>query len=105
LEEQGIILNTKQGTFNCWFYASHTGEWIKGEDQDTMQQNNALAISSGLLAIHSSKLQTPIALSSTEAEYIALTTATREILSLPEFRKEAKSNDTPIDISDAAIHC
>jgi len=41
--------------------------------------------------IWSSKLQTEIALSSTEAEYIALSTAMREIIHLIDFLREAKT--------------
>jgi hypothetical protein len=59
----------------------------------------------GCPLIWASKLQTEIALSSTEVEYIALSTATREIIPLMEFMKEAKENGIPLNIQNVAIHC
>jgi hypothetical protein len=55
--------------------------------------------------IWASKLQTEIALSSTEAEYIALSTATREVIPLLHLMKEAKENRVKIDIEQANFHC
>jgi hypothetical protein len=52
-----------------------------------------------------SKLQTEIALSTTEAEYIALSTATREILPMLTLAKEASKRKLVAKISAPLIHC
>jgi histone deacetylase 1/2 len=105
----GIILKPKQGTFDCWVDASHAGEWNKlhaESDPVTAKSRTGYVIMfEGCPLVWASKLQTEIALSSTEAEYIALSTATREIIPLLDFLKEAKEKGIPIDVHDAAIQC
>jgi hypothetical protein len=59
----------------------------------------------GCPLIWASKLQMEITLSSTEAEYITLSTSTREIIPLMDFMKEAKENGIPINTQTMAIHC
>jgi hypothetical protein len=51
------------------------------------------------------KLQTKITFSSTQVEYIALSTATRDTIPLLDFLKEAKRKEIPINTHDAEIHC
>jgi hypothetical protein len=106
---QGIILQPQQASFDCWVDASHAGEWSKEDaasDPITAKSRTGYVIMfAGCPLVWASKLQTEIALSSTEAEYIALSTATREIIPLIEFLKEAKERGVPVDVKDAAIHC
>jgi hypothetical protein len=52
-----------------------------------------------------SKLQTETALSTTEAEYIALSAALREVISLMELLKEARNHGYPHVVTAPAIHC
>jgi histone deacetylase 1/2 len=108
-KNQGIILKPKQGTFDCWVDASHAGEWNKlhaESDPVTAKSRTGYVIMfAGCPLTLASKLQTEIALSSTEAEYIALSTATRELIPLIEFLKEAKGKEIPVNVQDAAIHC
>jgi hypothetical protein len=107
--DQGIILKLKQDTFDCWVDASHAGEWKKetaGDDIDTAKSRTGYVIMfAGCPLIWSSKLQTEIALSPTEAEFIALSTAMREIIHLIDFLREAKTKGIPVNINNAAIHC
>jgi len=107
--DQGIILKPKQDTFDCWVDASHAGEWKKettADNIDTAKSRTGYVIMfAGCPLIWSSKLQTEIVLSSTEAEYIALSTATREIIHLIDFLREAKTKGIPVNINNAAIHC
>jgi hypothetical protein len=107
--DQGIILKPKQDTFDCWVDASHAGEWKKEtatDNIDTAKSRTGYVIMfAGCPLIWSSKLQTEIALSSTEAEYIALSTATREINHLIDFLREAKTKGIPVNVNNAAIHC
>jgi hypothetical protein len=107
--EQGIFLRPKQDTFDCWVNASHAGEWKKetaSDDEDTAKSRTGYVIMfAGCPLIWSSKLQTEIALSSIKAEYIALSTATREIIYLIDFLQEAKDKGDPINVDNAAVHC
>jgi hypothetical protein len=109
MKNQGIILKPKQDTFDCWVDASHAGYWKKqmaADDIDTAKSRTGYVIMfAGCPLIWSSKLQTKIALFSTEAEYIALLTTTREIIHLIDFLKEARERGIPINIKNAAIHC
>ena len=50
-------------------------------------------------------MQTEIALSSTEAEYIALSQAMREVIPLMELMKEAKKMNIPINPTPPKVHC
>jgi hypothetical protein len=76
------------------------------DDEDTAKSRTGYVIMfAGCPLIWSSKLQTKIALSSTEVEYIALSTATREIIYFIEFLQEAKAKGTPINVDSAAVHC
>jgi len=50
-------------------------------------------------------MQTEIALSSTEAEYIALSQSMREIIPLLALVKEAKEKKLPVDVLSPTIHC
>jgi len=108
-KDQGLILKPKTNTFDCWVDASHAGEWKKqtaADDPDTAKSRTGYVIMfAGCPLVWSSKLQTEIALSSTEAEYIALSTVTREIIHLIDFLREAKTNNIQINVENAAIHC
>jgi hypothetical protein len=55
--------------------------------------------------VWASKLQNHIALSSTEAEYIALSTAMRDIIPLMELIKEMKANGVSCSDSNPKVHC
>jgi hypothetical protein len=93
-KEQCIILKPKQNMFDCWVDASNADDWKKetaSDDEDTAKSRTGYVIMfTGCPLIWSSKLQTEITLSSTEAEYIALSTAMREIIHLIDFLQEAK---------------
>ncbi len=53
----------------------------------------------------SSKMQTEIALSSTEAEYIALSQAMREILPIMWLMEEARHQGVPVLNATPRVHC
>ena len=80
--------------------AFHTGEWKKetaADDIDTAKSRTGFVIMfGGYPHIWSSKLQTEIALSSTKAEYIALSTATREVIHLVDFLQECDNIRTSV---------
>ena len=95
-------------SFECWVDASHAGEWNRSDaefDPDTARSRTGYILTyAGCPLIWASKLQTEIALSSTEAEYIALSQALREVIPLMQLMKEAKRRG--LDIAPkASIHC
>ena len=50
-------------------------------------------------------MQTEVALSTTEAEYIALSQSMREVLPLMELMKEAKAMKVPVNLVTPKVHC
>jgi hypothetical protein len=109
--DKGIILRPNQSTFDCWVDASHAGELRKGSKDSTHDATTAKSRTGYLLQyagcpiIWASKLQTEITVSSTEAEYIALSTAMREVIPLLRLMKEAKEYGVPIEVQQSNIHC
>jgi hypothetical protein len=55
--------------------------------------------------IWASKLQTEIALSTTEAEYLAISTATRKVLPLMELIQEMQSQGCGLQATTPHLHC
>ena len=83
--DKGLILTPNTtSSFDCWVDASFSGDW----DKDiAMDDPSAAKLQTGYLIsykkcplVWSSKMQTEIALSTGEAEYIALSQATREVI-------------------------
>jgi hypothetical protein len=91
--------------------AFHAGEWRKqGADAEhdstiTKSCTGYVLLYAGCPIIWASKLQTEIALSSTEAEYIALSTAMREVMPLLNLMKVAKEQGLPINTKKSEVHC
>ena len=52
-----------------------------------------------------SKVQTEIALSTTEAEYIALSQALRDVIPMMQIMKEARDMGIPVKTIHPKIHC
>jgi hypothetical protein len=109
--DKGIILRPNKSSFDCWVDASHAGEWRKhgaeSENDATTAKSRTgyVLLYAGCPLIWASKLQTEVALSSTEAEYIALSQAMREVIPLMNLMKEAQEQELPINIFQAHIHC
>jgi hypothetical protein len=78
----------------CWVDAAHASEWSSkpaGTDPRTARSRMGYVITYAGYPMHwTSKIQTEIALSSTEAEYIALSQAMREVLPIIWLLEEAK---------------
>ena len=64
-----------------------------------------MIIYAGCPIIWASKLQTQIALSTTEAEYIAISMATRDIIPLMELVQELKENGFDYSAVTPKVHC
>jgi hypothetical protein len=109
-KEKGLRLtpNAKQ-SFECYIDASHAGDWKQqsAADNPTMAKSRTgyFITFANCPLVWASKLQTEIALSTTEAEYIALSTAMREILPMLTMAKEASKRGLITKISTPFIHC
>ncbi len=108
--EKGITLApTKTKSFECYVDASHAGDWKQqsaANDPVTAKSRTGYVITyADCPIVWVSKLQTEIALSTTEAEYIALSMATREILPMLTLIKEAARCKIISKTSKPMIHC
>jgi hypothetical protein len=108
-KDKGLIFEPKEQSFDCHVDASFSGEWDSEgalEDIDTARSRTGYVISyANCPIIWTSKLQSQIALSSTEAEYLALSTALREVIPLMELVKEMKSHGFGCQATQPKVHC
>jgi hypothetical protein len=107
--DKGIIFNPKDESFNVYADADFAGNWDKEEapdDADTARSRSAFVIMyAGCPILWGSKLQTLIALSSTESKYFCLSTATREVIPIMELAKEMKQYGFDISTTAPTVHC
>jgi histone deacetylase 1/2 len=108
--EMGIILNPREQSVECFADASFGGDWHKptaASDRTTAKSRTGYVLTYCGCPIvwASSKLQTEIALSTTEAEYIALSTALREVIPMMDLIQEARKHGVDLPIAPARIHC
>jgi hypothetical protein len=107
--DKGIHLKPNTKGFECYVDASHAGDWKQSaaiEDPSTARSRTGyIILFAGYPIIWSSRIQTEIALSVTEAEYIALSSAAREILPLISLAKEAAEQRVISDTSAPIIRC
>ena len=75
-KDKGLIMKPNKEGMECWVDASHASEWSNksaADDPNTARSRMGYVITYAGCPMHwASKMQTEIALSSTEAEYIAL---------------------------------
>jgi histone deacetylase 1/2 len=107
--EMGIILNPRQQSVECFADASFGGDWYKptaAHDRTTAKSRTGYVITyCGCPIVWASKLQTEIALSTTEAEYIALSTALREVIPMMDLIQEAQKHGIDLPLAPARVHC
>jgi hypothetical protein len=105
----GIILDPKEQALECYADASFGGDWNRAtaaHDASTAKSRTGYLITyCGCPIIWASKLQTEIALSTTEAEYIALSQALREVIPLMEQIREARTFGFDFPYAPARVHC
>jgi len=100
--DRGMIIDPKSKTeeFTCWADAAFSGEWNRefADDDPTTAKSRSgnVTMFSGVPLTWYSKLQTEIALSSVESEYISLSQALREVISLMQMVDEAKRLGVPV---------
>jgi hypothetical protein len=90
--DQGLILNPTEHSFECYADADFCGLWDHDtalEDPSTAKSRTGYVILyAGCPLIWASKLQGETALSTTEAEYISLSTALRETIPMMNLLEE-----------------
>ena len=109
-KDKGIIYSPKasagfEGYVDSSFcnnWEQETAEW----DADTARSRTGYVIMiSGCPILWASKLQTEVALSTTESEYIALSTATREVLLMRELTEEMYQQGCITQKLHPTFHC
>jgi hypothetical protein len=108
-KDKGVIIDPNRNSFECYVDADFCGNW----DQDTAEDDPTTAKSrtgnvikyAGCPIVWQSKLQTEVALSTNEAEYIALSTALRDVTSLMYILEEATAQGIPNIATVAQVHC
>jgi hypothetical protein len=83
-KDKGLIMKPNQKGMECWVDAAHASEWnnkTASSDPKTARSRMGYIITYAGCPMHwSSKMQTEIAVSTTEAEYITLSQVMREVL-------------------------
>jgi Reverse transcriptase (RNA-dependent DNA polymerase) len=91
-KKQGIKCTPNMDSFKCYTDADFAGNWnptIAEEDSSTARSRSGYVIKyANCPIVWASKLQTEIALSSTESEYISLSQSLREVLPLMRLVEE-----------------
>ena len=91
-KDEGIILDPTDEAFECYADADFAGLWNKEtatDDASTAKSRSGYIIRfAGCPIMWASKLQTEIALSTTEAELISLSTALRDVIPLMNLMNE-----------------
>ena len=109
-KDKGLIIRpNEQKFFKCWVDADFSGNWRQGDahnDPMTAKSRSGWIVRfAGAPITWASKIQTITALSTMEAEYIALSTSLREVIPLMGMLKEATEQGVQIDNLPPKIHC
>ena len=108
--DQGLIIRPNTPWhFDCWVDADYAGKWRYTDahiDPMTSKSRSGWVIRfAGAPIAWASKMQTITALSTTEAEYIALSTGLREVIPLMGILKEARENGLHVEDLPLKVHC
>jgi len=107
--DKSLIIRPQGKKFECYVDATHAGDWKQEssmDDPSTARSRTGFVFSFAQCpVIWGSKLQTEIALSSREAEYIALSSTIREILPVLFLAKEATGLGIITNTEKPRIQC
>lgn len=108
-KDDGIYIRPNGHSFDCWVDADFVGNWDRVNadvDPSTAKSRTGYIINYGGCPISwASKLQTDVALSTTEAEYTALSTSLREVIHLMQLVKEAHAMGWETYQGAPKVHC
>jgi hypothetical protein len=108
--DQGIIIDpNKLKSLECYADADFSGNWNRttaADDVSTAKSRTGFVITLADCPIYwASKLQTQIALSTTEAEYIALSQALRDLIPIMQLLRELQDHGLSIISTVPRVHC
>ena len=107
--DKGIILRpNKSKGLECFVDADWAGAWTFSSSFDplsTHSRTGFVVLYAGCPILWKSKIQSITALSTTEAEYIALSSALREVIALIHLLEDLHSNGLPIHCATPKIKC
>ena len=104
-----VIQPNKDWHFDCWVDANFAGNWRQVDariDPMTSKSRSSWIVRfAGAPITWASKMQTVTAMSTTEAEYIALSTSLREVIPLLGIFKEAREQGLDVGYLPPIVHC
>ena len=108
--DKGLIIQPNEPRqFACWVDADFAGNWRQADahnDPMTVKSHSGWIVRfAGAPITWASKMQTITAMSTTEAEYIALSTSLREVIPLMGLLTEARAHGVLIDDLPPKVHC
>ena len=108
--DKGLIFHPDANAlFTCFADADYCGNWnrsIAMEHIDTARSRTGYLVQFACCPLlWASRLQTEIALSTTEAEYIALSAALWEVIPLIDLCLEAQQHGVPISTKAPTVYC
>ena len=107
---KGLIIRPSDlWQFDCWVDADFAGNWRKCDahvDPMTSKSRSGWLVRfAGAPITWASKMQTITVMSTTEAEYITLSTRLREVIPLMGMLREAREHGLTIDYLPPKVHC
>ena len=104
-----LIHPNKRWHFDCWVDADFAGNWRQRDahvDPMTSKSRSGWLVRfTGVPITWASKMQTITAMSTTEAEYIALSTSLRENIPMMGMFQEAREHGLQVDYLPPKVHC
>ena len=106
---EGIIMQPKvSNDLELYVDADFAGNWVKTEssDRDTARSRHGYVVMyHGCPLLWKSQLQTEIALSSTESEYVGISNGLRDTIPIMRTLNEMKTNGFPIQEVGNKVYC
>jgi Reverse transcriptase (RNA-dependent DNA polymerase) len=107
--DKGLTFTPKDESFEVYADADFAGNWnkeIAEHDTSTAKSRSGYVIKyANCPIVWASKLQTEIALSSTESEYVSLSQALREVIPMMALIEELAKAGFHINTTDPKVHC
>ena len=108
--DKGLIIRPNDlWKFDCWVDADFVGNWRKCDahvdPMTSKSRSGGLVRFAGAPITWASKMQTITAMSTTEAEYIALSTSLREVNPMMGMLQEAREHGLKMDYLPPKVHC